>query len=82
MSMEELKHCINLLVGDEDIYKAVGATASADDFAENILGFEEVEDDEEDDEGNGSQDMGTHNRTTGMPGMGGIQEVIPEEEGF
>jgi hypothetical protein len=54
MSRDELKHCIQLLVGEEDIYKAIQHTASADDFAENILGFEEVEDDEEDEEGQGT----------------------------
>jgi len=81
MTMEELSNCLELLVG-EDIYKAIKTTVSADDFAENILGFEEVEDDEEDEEGHGSQDMGDQNKTYGGQGVSGIQEVIPEEEGF
>lgn len=81
MSTEELNQCLQLLVG-EDMYKALKATVSADDFAENILGFEEVEDDEEDVEGNGNVEMGDAARTTGMQGMSGVQEVIPEEEGF
>ena len=81
MSTEELNQCLQLLVG-EDMYKALKATVSADDFAENILGFEEVEDDEEDEEANGQQEMGDGMRTTGMQGMSGVHEVIPEEEGF
>ena len=81
MTTEDLNQCLQLLVG-EDMYKALKATVSADDFAENILGFEEVEDDEEEEEGNGSQEMGDGARNTGMMGMSGVQEVIPEEEGF
>lgn len=40
---------LQLLVG-EDVNKALKPKISADEFAENILGFEEVEEDEEDEE--------------------------------
>jgi hypothetical protein len=39
-----------LLVGDQNIKTALGAEVSADDFAENVLGFEEVDEVEEDEE--------------------------------
>ena len=83
MSDEEIRQCLELLVENvkEDLAKSLdeGNHTTADHFAEQILGFEEVDDEEEDEEGNGSQEMVDQNRTTGMPG---INEVIPEEEGF
>lgn len=52
MRMEELSECLNLLIGDRDIKTALPNEITSDDFAENILGFEEVdEDDQEDDMG-------------------------------
>jgi len=46
---EELDQYLQLLVGD-DVNKALKPVINADEFAENILGFEEVEEDEEEDE--------------------------------
>lgn len=67
-----------LLVG-EDINKAFKQQISADEFAENILGFEEVEEGEDEEEE--AQDRGDvgQNMTGGT--LGGINEAIPEEEG-
>jgi hypothetical protein len=79
-----LQECLNLLVGDSGLKTALPTEVQADDFAENILGFEEVEE-IEGEEGalDGSADMsgsvlggGTATATyRGAPGMG----IIPEE---
>ena len=45
---EELNQYLQLLVG-EDVDRALEQQISADGFAENILGFEEVEEDDEED---------------------------------
>lgn len=42
-----------LLVGDSNFKTALPPEVSADDFAENVLGFEEVE--EMEDDGNGGE---------------------------
>ncbi|PCI26676.1 hypothetical protein COB52_05790 [Candidatus Kaiserbacteria bacterium] len=49
MKFDELGECLQLLVGEQLIQKALPNEISADEFAENVLGFEEVEeaDDEE-----------------------------------
>lgn len=39
----ELSECLNHLVGDAKVSTALPEIINADDFAENILGFEEVE---------------------------------------
>lgn len=49
MTQDELAEYVQLLVG-EDISKAFNQQISADEFAENILGFEEVEEGEDEDE--------------------------------
>ena len=56
---------------------------TAEEFAGDILGFEEYEEGEEE-EGAAEQTAGAGPdamKTTGMGGMG-VNEVIPEEEGF
>jgi len=53
MNVQELSDCLNLLVGDPKISTALPETISADEFAENILGFEEVEEIEEDNDDEG-----------------------------
>ena len=58
---------------------------TAEEFASDVLGFEEYEEGEEDAEG-GADGVAQgvtagEQRKTGMAGMAGIQEV-PEEEGF
>lgn len=48
ISTEDLDKYLQLLVG-EDINKALKTQISADEFAENILGFEEVEEGDDED---------------------------------
>jgi hypothetical protein len=43
MGQQELEECLGLLVGDSNFKSALPNDVQADDFAENILGFEEVE---------------------------------------
>lgn len=52
--MTELSEYLNLLVGDSKISTALPEVITADEFAENILGFEEVEEMEDN---NGGDDM-------------------------
>ena len=47
---KELGDFLNLLVGDGNFKTALPQDVTADEFAENILGFEEVEDGEEEQE--------------------------------
>ncbi len=75
MGQTELEECLGLLVGDSNFKTALPQDVQADDFAENILGFEEVEEVE----GDEGADM-----TAGGPSlMGGSynagMSVIPEE---
>lgn len=46
MRIEELCECLNLLIGDRNIKTALPTEITSDDFAENILGFEEVDEDD------------------------------------
>jgi hypothetical protein len=48
MNAKELEECLLLLVGDANFKTALPQEISSDDFAENVLGFEEVEEVEED----------------------------------
>jgi hypothetical protein len=70
---------LNLLVGDTNFKTALPQEITADDFAENVLGFEEVEE-VEDEEGAGNGDI---NGTQGASLLGGSYSggmgVIPEE---
>ena len=43
LGIMELSDCLNHLVGDAKVSTALPEIINADDFAENILGFEEVE---------------------------------------
>lgn len=43
MGQQELEECLGLLVGDSNFKTALAQNIQADDFAENVLGFEEVE---------------------------------------
>lgn len=47
MGQQELEECLGLLVGDSNFKSALPNEVQADDFAENVLGFEEVEELEE-----------------------------------
>lgn len=80
MTVQELQDCLHLLVGDGNFKTALATDITSDDFAENVLGFEEVEEIEED-EGdlNGQQAamMGSYSQGLG----GGLHnDVIPEED--
>jgi hypothetical protein len=46
MGREEIAECLRLLVGSSEFAK-LPSEIVADDFAENVLGFEEVEEVEE-----------------------------------
>lgn len=54
LGVTELSEYLNLLVGDSKISTALPEIITADEFAENILGFEEVEEMEDN---NGGDDM-------------------------
>lgn len=73
MGQQELEECLGLLVGDSNFKTALPHDIQADDFAENILGFEEVEEIEEE-TGDESAVPGSF-RGTAPGGMG----IIPEE---
>ena len=73
MGQQELEECLGLLVGDSNFKTALPSEIQSDDFAENILGFEEVEEIEED--GNDESAVPGSFRGTAPMGMG----VIPEE---
>lgn len=55
MGVNEISECLQYLVGDGNMKTALGPgpLISADDFAQNVLGFEEVEEQEPEDEYNG-----------------------------
>lgn len=65
--------CLSLLCGD-DVSKALKSVITSDEFSENILGFEEVDEDEEE----GIVAEGYNDSGRAINGMG----VIPEEAGY
>lgn len=69
-----------MLVGDSNFKTALPTDIHADDFAENILGFEEVEEIEGDDEDEMGTATGLNGTGAGMmrSGYGGMG-IIPEE---
>ena len=78
---EELEDAFGYLVGKKLFKEALPKDfISAEEFASDLLGFEEFE---EGDEEMDQQDAGNPNmegaKTTGMMG---VNEVIPEEDGF
>ena len=50
MGQQELEECLGLLVGDSNFKTALTQEIQSDDFAENVLGFEEVEEVEGDED--------------------------------
>lgn len=62
MSIQEIEECLHLLVGDSNLKTALPQEMTSDDFAENVLGFEEVEEveDEGQDGDYGQQDNGSY----------------------
>lgn len=78
---EELEDAFGYLVGKKLFKEAIPKEfVSAEEFASDLLGFEEFEegDEEMDQLDAGNQDMAGA-KTTGMMG---VNEVIPEEDGF
>jgi hypothetical protein len=73
LGQQELEECLGLLVGDSNFKTALPQEIQADEFAEDILGFEEVEEIEE--ETNEDSVQPGSFRGTAPGGMG----VIPEE---
>ena len=51
MNITELSECLNLLVGDAKISTALPEIINADNLAENVLGFEEIEEAIDDENG-------------------------------
>lgn len=83
MGQQEMEESLNLLVGDSNFKTALPQEIQADDFAENILGFEEVEEVEGEEDGEEMGAAGGLSGTNGGPGMMGSgyggMGVIPEE---
>jgi hypothetical protein len=78
---EELEDAFGYLVGKKLFKEALPKDfISAEEFASDLLGFEEFEegDEEMDQQDAGNPDMAGA-KTTGMMG---VNEVIPEEDGF
>ena len=80
---EELEQALLNLVGKKRIDDALKSFVTADEFASDLLGFEEYEegDDEQDVAGAGAEGNQTSGMASGGAG-GGMPEVIPEVSGF
>ncbi len=78
LGQQELEECLNLLVGDSNFKTALPQDVAADDFAENVLGFEEVEEMEGDEEEGEGAAGGMGSLMTASYAAGGMG-VIPEE---
>jgi uncharacterized membrane protein YgcG len=78
LGQQELEECLNLLVGDANFKTSLPQDIAADDFAENILGFEEVEEVDSDDGANGGDGSGGNVMGGGGASYGGMG-IIPEE---
>ena len=80
---EELEQALLNLVGKKRIDDALKSFVTADEFASDLLGFEEYEegDDEQDAAGAGAEGNQTSGMASGGAG-GGMPEVIPEVSGF
>lgn len=83
MAVQELEECLQLLVGDTNFKTALPIEVTADEFAETVLGFEEVEEVEENGDEYGDED-GTMGGDMGMDAVGGAyymqNDTIPEED--
>lgn len=64
MGQQEMEESLDLLIGDKNFKTALPQDIQADDFAENILGFEEVEEVEGEE---GGEEMGA---ASGFNGAG------------
>ena len=64
-------------MGDGNVKTSLPAEMTADDFAENVLGFEEVEEVEDDEQ---QQDVMQASYSARMGASGLQNDVIPEED--
>lgn len=81
MSVQELEECLHLLVGDRNFKTALPNDITSDQFAENVLGFEEVDEVEEDGEEYAPQEALGASYGVGMSsGYQMHNDVIPEED--
>ena len=78
MGVQEIAECLQLLVQDSS-FKQLPQEISAEEFAENILGLEEVEEIEEE-EGEFTQQDAMGGSYSAALGAGLHNEVIPEED--
>ena len=77
MTKEEIAEAFGYLVGEKVFHKAIkGNVISAEEFASDILGFEECEDDEEEVAAAGAEATQGSN----LDPLKKIAEAIPEEE--
>ena len=60
INIEDFGRYLFLLVGEQNYQNAFPQSVSAEEFAQNILGFEEVEEDEPTDEEEGEGDDEKH----------------------
>ena len=78
---EKLEYCLNYLVGDKSYKTAIPKNfISAEEFASDLLGFEECEDGDEEELANGGQ--GYDAAGAEMGSLKKIAEAVPEEEGM
>lgn len=84
MSQDKLQYCFNYLVGERVFSKAVPKNfISAEEFASDLLGFEECEDGEEEEEGaNGAANQSFDAAGAEMGSLKKIAEAVPEDEGM
>ena len=75
MGQQELEECLHLLVGDSNFKTALAEDIKADDFAEDVLGFEEVEELE----GSGEEDEGAMGGSSQINPYSAAMGIIPEE---
>lgn len=81
--MKKLEECLNYLVGERDIKKALPKPfISAEEFASDLLGFEECEDGEEEEEGANGAGQAYDAAGGEMGSLKKIAEAVPEDEGM
>ena len=79
MSTEELENCLFQLVSDRNFKTALKENITCEDFSENVLGFEEVDEVEDDEEEYGQEGGDQFAMGGGATGLY-PNDVIPEED--
>ena len=75
ISQADLERCLGFLVGEKQFSKAIkGNFVTAEDFASEVLGFEECEDEEEE------TPAADANATNDLSPLKKLGEAIPEED--